>query len=83
MPHSAAYTDNFFQQFERSLSSDQHKLTLEETLTNEDCNFLRQVCLPCVEDSTLLDLTSLSKEDVQSYGIVFNALDSKNQRFIH
>ena len=78
-----AYIDNFFQQFEQSLSTDRYKLTLEEPLTNEDCNFLRQVCLPCDEDCTLLNLTSLSKEEVQSYGIVFHALDSKSTRFIH
>ena len=72
-----------FQQFEESLSTDQHKLTLQEPLVKEDCDLLKQLYLPCAEASTMLDLTSLSKEDVQSYGIVFNALDSKNTGFIN
>ena len=58
-------------------------MTLEEPLVKEDCDLLRQLYLFCEEKSTMLDLTSLSKEDVQSYGIVFNALDSKNTEFIH
>ena len=58
-------------------------MTLGEPLVKEDCDLLRRLYLPCPEDSTILDLTSLTKEDVQSYGIVFNALNSKNTGFIH
>lgn len=78
-----AHTVNFYQQFSRSLSTDDRKLALEEPIKNEDCSFLRQVYLPCEEDSIMLDLTSLSKEDIQSYGIASNARDSKNTRLIH
>lgn len=73
----------FFQQFEQLLNQDKHKLLLEEPLVKEDCDFLRLIYLSCDENSTMLDLSSFSKEDVQTYGIVLNAFHSKNTGFIH
>ncbi|KAL9985267.1 hypothetical protein ACROYT_G007647 [Oculina patagonica] len=61
--------------FERALSTDQDKLTIDEPLTPEDCRFLRQAYFSCDEDSNMLDLTDLTKDDIQGYGIVFKRLD--------
>lgn len=72
-----------FQQFERSLSTDDEKLTLDEPLTSEDCTFLRQAYFSCNQDSVSLELTGLTKNDLQGFGIVFKALDGKNVRLVN
>ncbi|KAL9976607.1 hypothetical protein ACROYT_G013928 [Oculina patagonica] len=64
-----------FQQFERALSTDQDKLTIDEPLTPKDCRFLKQAYFSCNEDSTMLDLTDFTKDDIQGYGVVFKRLD--------
>lgn len=53
-------------------------LTLDEPLTLEECAFLRTAYLPCDEDEIELDLTSLSTEEIQNYGIAFKVLDCKD-----
>ena len=47
-------------------------------MTLEDCDFLRSVYLPCGKGYDLLDLESLSKEEVQDFAIAFKMLDGKN-----
>ena len=46
-------------------------------MTSDDCEFLRHAYLTASEGSTILDMSSLSKEDMQSYGVVFKHLDGK------
>lgn len=62
--------------------TDQTKLMLHDPLTIEDCRFLRSAFLPCATNSVRLDLTSLSKEDIQAYGIVFKVLNGKDMYII-
>jgi len=50
---------------------------IEEPLTREDCKFLRSIFVPSLPNQTILDLRSLSKEDIQGYGIVLKVLDGK------
>ena len=79
-----AHTENsVFQQFDKLLSTDTNKLTLDEPLTLEDCTFLRQAYLSCNVDSTMLDLACVTKDEIQQFGFLFKALDGKNMRFIH
>ena len=69
---------HLFQQFERVLTTDQKELLLDEPLTSEDCNFLKSIALPFSKNSTKLDLSSFTKEDIQGYGIVFKVLSGMN-----
>ena len=66
--------EHLFQQFERALTTDQKELLLDEPLTSEDCRFLKSIALPFSRNSTRLDLSSFTKEDIQGYGIVFKVL---------
>ena len=65
---------HLFQQFEQALITDQKELLLDEPLTSEDCRFLKSIALPFSRNSTRLDLSSFTKEDIQGYGIVFKVL---------
>lgn len=65
---------HIFQQFERALTTDQNVLLLDEPLTSKDCRFLKSINLTSSKNSTRLDLSSFSKEDIQGYGIVFKVL---------
>ena len=67
-----------FKQFERALTTDQKELSLDEPLTSEDCRFLKSIALPFSRNSTRLDLSSFTKEDIQGYGIVFKVLSGMN-----
>jgi len=58
--------------------TDQNVLSIDEKMTLEDCAFLRSVYLPGEKDSTVLDLTSLSKADVHDFAIAFKVLDGKS-----
>ena len=58
--------------------TDEKDLTLDETMTLEDCAFLVSVYLPCKLDSNVLDLTSLSTAEIQDFAIAFKVLDGKN-----
>lgn len=71
-----------FRQFEEALMTDQNKLMLDDPLTSEDCRFLRSAYLPCATNTTMLDLTSLSKEDIQAYGIVFKVLNGNHSSIV-
>lgn len=57
----------------------QKVLYLDEPMTLKDCAFLGSVYLPCVKDSTVLDLGSLSTAEIQDLAIVFKKLDGKNR----
>ncbi|XP_078357190.1 uncharacterized protein LOC144642066 [Oculina patagonica] len=70
-----ARVSKYLRWFEEALMTDQNKLMLDDPLTSEDCRFLRSAYLPCATNTTMLDLTSLSKEDIQAYGIVFKVLN--------
>jgi len=70
-----ARVSKYLHWFEKALMSDENMLTLDEPLTLEDCAFLRSTSLPCEENETELDLTSLSTEEIQDYGIAFKVLD--------
>ena len=54
------------------------ELVLDKPMTLEDCDFLRSVYLPCEQGLDVLDLESLSKEEVQDFAIPFKVLDGKN-----
>lgn len=80
---SAIEIDSFikqhvFQQFEQALTTDQNELLLDEPLTSEDCRFLESISLPSTEKSTMLDLGSFTKKDIQGYRIVFKVLHGMN-----
>ena len=53
-------------------------ITLDKGMTLEDCDFLESVYLPCELDMDLLDLDSLSPEEIQEFFIAFKVLDGKN-----
>ena len=53
-------------------------LSLDETMTLEDCDFLRSVYLPCAQDLAVLDLESLTTAEIQDFAIAFKVLDGKN-----
>ncbi|KAJ7394053.1 hypothetical protein OS493_003726 [Desmophyllum pertusum] len=69
-----AHVSKYLNWFSDALISDENKLLLDEPLTSEDCQFLRAVYLPCSLNSTVLDLTSLKKKEIQAYAIVFKKL---------
>ena len=56
----------------------QKVLTLDKGMTLEDCDFLRNVLIPCAKNSELLDLRNLSTEEIQEFAIAFKVLDGKN-----
>ena len=56
----------------------EQQLSLDETMTLEDCDFLRSVYLPCEQDLTMLDLESLTTAEIQDFAIAFKVLDGKN-----
>ena len=51
---------------------------LDELLTAQDCRFLKSIALPFAKNSSRLDLSSFTKEDILGYGIVFKVLSGKN-----
>ena len=53
-------------------------IELDKGMTLEDCDFLKSVYLPCEENLDLLDLESLSPEEIQEFFIAFKVLDGKN-----
>ena len=55
----------------------QKELTLDEPMVLADCDFLRSVYLPYAEDSDVLELDSLSTEEVQDFANAFKVLDGK------
>ena len=57
-------------------------LNLHEPMTSEDCAFLASVYLPCGKDSTVLDLASLTTEEIQDFAIVFKVLDGNNKYIV-
>ena len=63
-----------FQQFERALTTDQKELLLDEPLTSKDCRFLKSIALPFSKNSSRLDLSFFTMEDIHGYGIVFKVL---------
>jgi len=69
-----ARVNQYVQWFERALTTGQNVLLLDEPLTSKDCRFLKSINLPSSRNSTRLDLSSFSKEDIQGYGIVFKVL---------
>ena len=60
------------------MKTGQIELPLDKPMTLEDCDFLRSVYLPCGQGYDLLDLESLSTEEVQDFAIAFKMLDGKN-----
>ena len=61
--------------------TDQKVLKLDEPMKLEDCDFLKSEYLPCKQDSSILDLRTLSTEEIQDFGIAFKVLDGKNNRY--
>ena len=60
--------------------SDNQKLSLDEPLTNDDCKFLKSIFVVSYAGQKTLDLTCLTKEQIQGYGIAFKVLDGKLER---
>lgn len=69
---------HIFHQFEQALTTDQNELLLDEPLTSNDWRFLKGISLHCAKKSTILDLTSFTKKDIQGYGIIFKLLHGMN-----
>ena len=60
--------------------SENQKLSLDEPLTKDDCKFLKSIFVVSYPDQMTLDLTCLTKEQIQGYGIAFKVLDGKLER---
>jgi len=69
---------NVLPQFKKALMANTKEVDLDEPMTPKDCAFLGSVYLPCEENLTVMDLTSLSTSEIQDFAIVFKVLDGKN-----
>lgn len=73
-------------QFEEALlkknQEDQKVLLTDEPLTEEDCKFLSSIPVSATLGQSILDLSTLTKDIIQGYGIVLKTLESTYQREI-
>ena len=67
-------------QFEEALlkknQKDQKVLLTDEPLTEEDCKFLISIPVSATLGQSVLDLSTLTKDIIQGYGIVLKTLES-------
>ncbi|XP_068710965.1 uncharacterized protein [Montipora foliosa] len=61
--------------FERMLTTDETKISLPVPLTSGDCIFLQSMYIPATTSQRILDFTGVTREDIQSCGIIFKLLD--------
>lgn len=70
-------------QFEEALlkknQKDQKVLLNDEPLTEEDCKFLSSIPVSATLGQSILDLSALTKDIIQGYGIVLKTLESTYQ----
>lgn len=59
------------------MASDQEKFLIHDSVTQDDCELLRFAFLSASEGSSLLDMSSLTKHDIQGYAVVFKHLLGK------
>ena len=58
---------------------DQKVLLTDKPLTEEDCKFLSGIPVSATLGQSTLDLTPLTKDIIQGYGIVLKTLESTYQ----
>ncbi|XP_068710953.1 uncharacterized protein [Montipora foliosa] len=61
--------------FERMLTTDETKILLPVPLTSGDCKFLQSMYITASTSQRILDFTGVTREDIQSCGIIFKLLD--------
>ncbi|XP_068708306.1 uncharacterized protein [Montipora foliosa] len=61
--------------FERILTTDETRILLSVPLTSGDCKFLQSMYIPATTSQRILDFTGVTREDIQSCGIIFKLLD--------
>ncbi|XP_068708072.1 uncharacterized protein [Montipora foliosa] len=61
--------------FERMLTTDETKILLPVPLTSGDCKFLQSMHITASTSQRILDFTRVTREDIQSCGIIFKLLD--------
>ncbi|XP_068744475.1 uncharacterized protein [Montipora capricornis] len=61
--------------FEKILTTDETKILLPVPLTSGDCKFLQSMYIPATTSLHILDFTGVTREDIQSCGIIFKLLD--------
>lgn len=55
---------------------DQKVLLTDEPLTEEDCKFLSSIPVSATSGQSILDLSTLTKDIIQGYGIVLKTLEN-------
>lgn len=66
--------EKYLRWFEAAMASDQEKFLIHDSVTQDDCELLRFAFLSASEGSSLLDMSSLTKHDIQGYAVVFKHL---------
>ncbi|KAL9982634.1 hypothetical protein ACROYT_G004703 [Oculina patagonica] len=61
--------------FEEALMKEQQKISVDEPLTDEDCEFLRTICCPALPSQSIVDLSPFDAEKIQGYAIVLKQID--------
>lgn len=56
------------------MASDEEKFLIHDSVTSDDCELLKFAFLSASVGSTLLDMSSLTKTDIQGYAVVFKHL---------
>ena len=65
-------------QFVEALTTDKKSLSLDEPLTEEDCQFLRSIFVPAFKNRSILSLPiNFDEEKIQGYAIVLKIISGK------
>jgi len=65
-------------QFVEALTTGKKSLSLDEPLTDEDCQFLRSIFVPAIKDRSTLSLPkNFDEEKIQGYAIVLKIISGK------
>ena len=65
-------------QFVEALTTGKKSLSLDEPLTDEDCQFLRSIFVPAIKNQSILALPkNFDEEKIQGYAIVLKIISGK------